>query len=122
MAIEESKIKELIEEYEVYRENCEHSPGLVTRGRAGLYRAVIEDLKRILPRKSIADLDVDDYRELTGTVVEYKGGRGVILSGTTEVAMVFTFADMNTHWIWPESVFPQDGQRVWDINGVINSQ
>ena len=75
MAIEETKIIELIAAYKKYEQKCWESGELINKGRAGLYGAVIEDLESLLPRKTIADLGVSDYGDLTGTIVEYEIGR-----------------------------------------------
>lgn len=61
MAIEESKIKDLIEAYEGYQEDCASTYGPHARGREDLYRTVIRDLKELLPSKTLADLGVSDY-------------------------------------------------------------
>lgn len=119
MAIEESKISDLIEAYEGYQEDYASLHGAVARGREALYKTVIADLKKLLPRKTLADLGVDDYGKLTGTVVEYEGGRGVVLGGDDELTIVFTFSGMYAHWLDPKFVFPEDGERVWDENGVL---
>ena len=75
MAIEESKVIDLITSYKEYEQKCWESNELINKGRAGLYGAVIEDLESLLPRKSLADLGVSDYGDLTGTIVEYAGIR-----------------------------------------------
>ena len=121
MAIEEDKIKDLIEAYEGYQEDCASVYSAVARGREALYKAVIADLKKLLPRKTLADLDIDDYGELTGIVVEYGGERGVILSGNAVMVTVFTFADRWINWVAPSFVYPEGGERVWDENGVLLS-
>lgn len=119
MAIEESKIIDLIDSYEKYEEKCQSSSNAVNTSRAKLYRAVISDLEKLLPRKSIADLDVSDYDELTGTIVEYGGRRGVLLEGEGHTVSVFTFADKCLVYSSPDVVYPLDEGRFWDENGVI---
>ena len=119
MAIEESKIIDLITSYRDYERECRESNELINKGRAGLYGAVIEDLESLLPRKSIADLGVSDYDDLTGTIVEYRGKRGVLLGGSNDLAMSFTFSDRYVNWSDPHLVFPLDEDRVWDEAGIV---
>ena len=121
MAIEESKISDLIASYEKYAKECQRKLNVVDNSRAGLYRTIIKDLEALLPRKTLADLGVADYGELTGTVVEYQGERGVILSGNAVMVTVFTFADRWISWVAPSFVYPEGGERVWDENGVLLS-
>ena len=119
MAIEESKIIDLIASYEKYEDECERSLNMVDRSRAALYRTVISDLEELLPRKSIAGLEVSDYNELTGTIVEYAGMKGVILGSSVDMVMLFTFADTCVVYADPTLVYPLDEERIWDETGVI---
>ena len=119
MAIEESKIIELIAAYKKYEQKCWESNELINKGRAGLYGAVIEDLESLLPRKTIADLDVSDYGDLTGTIVEYAGMKGVILGASVDMVMLFTFADTCVVYADPTLVYPLDEERIWDGTGAI---
>lgn len=119
MAIEESKIIDLITSYRDYERECWESNELINKGRAGLYGAVIEDLESLLPRKSLADLGVSDYEELTGTIVEYAGMKGVILGASVDMVMLFTFADTCVVYADPTLVHPLDEERIWDETGVI---
>ena len=119
MAIEESKIIDLITTYKKYEQKCWKSNDLIDKGRAGLYGAVIEDLEYLLPRKSIADLGVSDYGDLTGTIVEYAGVKGVILGASVDMVMLFTFADTCVVYADPTLVYPLDEERIWDGTGVI---
>ena len=119
MAIEEDKIKDLIEAYEGYQEDCASVHSAVARGREALYKTVIADLKKLLPRKTLADLDIDDYGELTGIVVEYGGRRGVLLGGSAELVTVFTLTDSFINWCEPELVYLLDEDRIWDETGII---
>ena len=119
MAIEESKITDLIATYKKYEQKCWGSGELINKARAGLYGAVIEDLESLLPRKTISDLGVSDYGDLTGTIVEYGGKRGVLLGGSDDLAMFFTFSDRYVNWSDPHLVFPLDEDRIWDEAGII---
>ena len=119
MAIEEDKIKDLIEAYEGYQEDCASVHSAVARGREALYKTVIADLKKLLPRKTLADLGVDDYGKLTGTVVEYAGMKGVILGASVDMVMLFTFADTCVVYTDPSLVYPLDEDRIWDEAGII---
>ena len=119
MAIEEDKIKDLIEAYEGYQEDCASVHGAVARGREALYKTVIADLKKLLPRKTLADLNIDDYGELTGIVVEYGGRRGILLGGSAELVTVFTPTDRFMNWCKPELVYLLDEDRIWDETGII---
>ena len=119
MAIEESKIIDLITSYKEYEQKCWESNELINKGRAGLYGAVIEDLEYLLPRKSIADLGVSDYDDLTGTIVEYAGMKGVILGSSVDMVMLFTFADTCVVYTDPTLVYPLSEDRIWDETGAI---
>ena len=119
MAIEESKIIDLITAYKKYEQKCWKSNDLIDKGRAGLYGAVIEDLESLLPRKTIADLGVSDYGDLTGTIVKYAGMKGVILGASVDMVMLFTFADTCVVYADPTLVYPLDEERIWDETGVI---
>ena len=119
MAIEESKISDLIARYKGYEESCLDTGGSVNFSRAGLYRTIIKDLESLLPRKSLADLGVSDYDELTGTIVEYAGMRGIILGGSVDMVMLFTFADTCVVYADPTRVHPLDEDRLWDETGTI---
>ena len=119
MAIEESKISDLIASYEERENLCRDSGSSLSLARANLYERVIKDLESLLPRKSIADLGVSDYDDLTGTIVEYRGKRGVLLGGSNDLAMSFTFSDRYVNWSDPHLVFPLDEDRVWDEAGIV---
>ena len=119
MAIEESKIIDLIAAYEGYEKECRYSLKTADHSRASLYRTVIKDLEDLLPRKSLADLDVSDYGELTGTIVEYAGMKGVLLGGSGDVVTLFTFADTRVVYADPSVVCLLDEDRVWDETGRI---
>ena len=119
MAIEESKISDLIASYEKYAKECQRKLNVVDTSRAGLYRTIIKDLEALLPRKTIADLGVSDYDDLTGTIVEYAGMKGVILGASVDMVMLFTFADTCVVYADPTLVYPLDEERIWDETGVI---
>ena len=119
MAIEETKIIDLIASYGKYEDECERSLNMVDRSRAALYRTVISDLEELLPRKSIAGLEVSDYNELTGTIVEYAGMKGVILGSSVDMVMLFTFADTCVVYADPSLVYTLDEERIWDVTGAI---
>ena len=114
MAIEESKISDLIAIYKGYEKKYWQD-----LRRASIYRSVIEDLESLLPRKTLADLDVADYGDLTGTIVEYAGMKGVILGASVDMVMLFTFADTCVVYADPTLVYPLDEERIWDETGVI---
>ena len=119
MAIEESKIIDLIAGYEGYEEECRSSWDTSNLQRAALYRTIIKDLESLLPRKSLADLDVPHFSDLTGTIVEYAGMKGVILGASVDMVMLFTFADTCVVYADPTLVYPLDEERIWDETGVI---
>ena len=119
MAIEETKIIDLIARYERYKEECLDTGSAANSALAGLYRVIIKDLKSLIPRKSIADLGVSDYDDLTGTIVEYAGMKGVILGASVDMVMLFTFADTCVVYADPTLVYPLDEERIWDETGVI---
>ena len=119
MAIEESKVIDLITSYKEYEQKCWGSGELINKARAGLYGAVIEDLESLLPRKTLADLGVSDYGDLTGTIVEYTGMKGVLLGGSGDVVTLFTFADTCVVYADPSLVYPLGEDRIWNRSGVL---
>ena len=119
MAIEEDKIKDLIEAYEGYQEDCASVHSAVARGREALYKTVIADLKKLLPRKTLADLDVARFAELTGAIVEHRGMRGVILGGGSSTVTLFTLADKCVTYTDPALVYVLDEDRIWDETGAM---
>ena len=119
MAIEESKIIDLITAYKKYEQKFWKSNDLIDKGRAGLYGAVIEDLEGLLPRKTLADLDVAKFTELTGTIVEYRGMKSVILGGGGNTVTLFTLADKCVTYTDPALVYVLDEDRIWDETGTI---
>ena len=119
MAIEEYKIIDLIASYEKYEEECMDTGGAVNSSRAGLYRTMIKDLESLLPRKSLADLGVSDYDDLTGTIVECEGRRGVLLEGIDDGVTLFIFANKSLTYRSPKVVYPLDEDRIWDEAGIV---
>ena len=119
MAIEESKISDLIASYEKYAKECQRKLNAVDNSRAGLYRTIIKDLEALLPRKTLADLGVTHYSNLSGTIVEYRGMRGVLLGGGDNMVALFTFADKCATYTDPALVYVLDEDRIWDETGRI---
>ena len=119
MAIEESKISDLIASYEKYAKECQRKLNVVDNSRAGLYRTIIKDLEALLPRKTLADLGVTHYSNLSGTIVEYRGMRGVLLGGGDNMVALFTFADKCATYTDPALVYILDEDRIWDETGRI---
>ena len=119
MAIEESKIIDLITAYKKYEQKCWESNGPISKGGAWLYGAVIEDLESLLPRKTLADLDIARFAELTGTIVEYRGMQSVILGGGGNTVTLFTLADKCVTYTDPALVHVLDEDRIWDETGTI---
>ena len=119
MAIEESKIIYLITAYKKYEQKCCGNNDLIDRGRARVYRAVIEDLESLLPRKTLADLDIARFAELTGTIVEYRGMKSVILGGGGNTVTLFTLVDKCVTYTDPSLVHVLDEDRIWDETGTI---
>lgn len=119
MAIEESKISDLIASYEKYAKECQRKLNVVDNSRAGLYRTIIKDLEALLPRKTLADLGVTHYSNLSGTIVEYRGMRGVLLGGGDNMVALFTFADKCATYTDPALVYVLDEDRIWDETGRI---
>ena len=118
MAIEESKIIDLIATYKKYEQKCWGSGELMNKV-AGLYGAVIEDLESLLPRKTLADLDIARFAELTGTIVEYRGMKSVILGGGGNTVTLFTLVDKCVTYTDPSLVHVLDEERIWDETGAI---
>lgn len=119
MAIEESTISDLIARYEKYEYECQRSSNAVDASRAGLYRTVISDLEELLPRKTLADLGVSDYGELTGTIVEYGGMQGAVLDGAGLEVTLFLFSSRTLISSKPDEIYPLDEDRIWDEAGTL---
>ena len=119
MAVEESKIIDLIASYEKYKEGCLSAGGAVNSSRARLYRTIIKDLEALLQRKTLADLDIGRFAELTGTIVEYRGMQSVILGGGGNTVTLFTLADKCVTYTDPALVYVLDEDRIWDETGAI---
>ena len=119
MAIEESKISDLIAIYKGYEEKYRHSVTWPDLYRASIYQSVIEDLESLFPRKTLADLDVAHFSDLTGAIVEHAGMKGVLLGGSGDVVTLFTFADTCAVYADPSLVYPLDEDRIWDETGRI---
>ena len=119
MAIEESKISDLIASYEKYAKECRRKLNVVDNSRAGLYRTIIKDLEALLPRKTLADLNVVDFTDLTGTIVEYRGMQSVVLVGNENIVVLFTFTNPGVVYADPTLVYPLDEDRIWNRSGVI---
>ena len=114
MAIEESKISDLIAIYKGYKKKYWQD-----LRRASIYRSVIEDLESLFPRKTLADLDIGRFAELTGTIVEYRGMQSVILGGGGNTVTLFTLADKCVTYTDPALVHVLDEDRIWDETGTI---
>ena len=119
MAIEESKLRDLIASYEKYAKECQRSLNVVDNSRAALYRTINKDLEALLPRKTLADLGITHYSNLSGTIVEYRGMRGVLLGGGDNMVALFTFADKCATYTDPALVYVLDEDRIWDETGRI---
>lgn len=119
MAIEESKITDLIDSYEKYAKECQRKLNVVDNSRAGLYRTIIKDLEALLPRKTLADLDIVDFTDLTGTIVEYRGMQSVVLLGNENIVVLFTFTNPSVVYADPALVYPLDEDRIWNRSGVL---
>ena len=119
MAIEESKISDLIASYEKYAKECQRKLNVVDTSRAGLYRTIIKDLESLLPRKTLADLNVVDFTDLTGTIVEYRGMRSVVLVGNENIVVLFTLTNPGVVYVDPALVYVLDEDRIWDETGRI---
>ena len=119
MAIEETKIIDLITSYKEYERRCRDSGNPISRTRAEQYRVVIKDLESLLPRKTLADLGVTHYSNLSGTIVEYRGMKSVILGGGGNTVTLFTLADKCVTYTDPALVHVLDEDRIWDETGTI---
>ena|SRR5699024_231594 len=119
MAIEESKVIDLITSYKEYEQGFMTRGNPVGRMRAEHYRMVIKDLEELLPRKTLADLNVLDFTDLTGTIVEYSGMKSVVLVGNENVVVLFTFTNPGVVYADPTLVYPLDEDRIWNRSGAL---
>ena len=121
MTIKVEQIKKLIEDYWGYERECtkgEYDP--VAFGRAALYRTVIMDLERLLPRKSMADILPKEWPDYVGTWVEHDGVNKVIfkLDQMSEFTIgVFDPKSGGAGFVWPENAFPTEYSAAWDSEG-----
>ena len=117
MAIEESKISDLIAAYKKYEQKCCGNNDLIDRGRARVYRAVIEDLEALLPRKTFADVAGDDLDVHVGTWIEVEGLKALIINFKGNSLHVTFPKTRENYWIDSRSAYPLDLRRVWDEDG-----
>ena len=117
MAIEESKIIDLIASYEKYEEECMDTGGAVNSSRAGLYRTMIKDLEALLPRKTFADVAGDDLDVHVGTWIEVEGLKALIINFKGNSLHVAFPKTRENYWIDSRSAYPLDLRRVWDEDG-----
>ena len=117
MAIEESKISDLIAAYKKYEQKCWGNNDLINKGRARVYRAVIEDLEALLPRKTFADVAGDDLDVHVGTWIEVEGLKALIINFKGNSLHVTFPKTRENYWIDSRSAYPLDLRRVWDEDG-----
>lgn len=117
MAIEESKIIDLINSYKKYEGECQRSSDSVNISRAGLYRAVILDLENLLPRKTLADIARGDVKQFIGTWVKIDGKKALIVD-FEQGAIDVVFPESKSYgWFNSSDAYPLYLQRVWDEDG-----
>lgn len=121
MTIEVEQIKKLIEDYWGYERECSNGKyDQVSAGRAALYRTVIMDLEKLLPRKSVADVDPETWPEFVGTWVEHDGVNKVIFGvDLNHQCPIGLFSPKSGGWSLarPEQVFLTEHDAAWDREG-----
>ena len=117
MAINEDQIRKLIEDYEGYQEECLGSRTAKGIARADLYGAVLNDLKALLPRKTLKDVVGDDLQSYEGTWVEFGGRNALVLLRAGSRVMVVIPTLREYHWVETDRVYPLGIRRVWDEDG-----
>ena len=121
MAIKVEQIQKLIEDYWGYEREC--SKGYddpVAFGRAALYRTVIMDLEKLLPRKSLADIPVEEWPDYVGTWVECDGEMKVVYAIERSFDPSIVVFDPKTGrdgMIAPGEAFLTDNPAAWDSEG-----
>lgn len=121
MTISVEQIKKLIEDYRGYERECikgEYNP--VAFGRAALYRTVIMDLERLLPRKSMTDIPPEEWPDHVGTWVEYEGEMKVVYAIERSFWPPIAVFDPKTgecEMIVPGEAFLTDNTAAWDSEG-----
>lgn len=117
MAINEDQIRKLIKDYEGYREECLNAGTSLNNSRAVLYDAVIDDLKELLPRQTLADVAGDNLEPYLGTWVSC-GGQMSLIIGFTSCRVQIAFPRLREcYWVDAVMVYPLDIRRVWDEDG-----
>ena len=120
MTIEVEQIKKLIDDYWGYERECSNGKyDQVSAGRAALYRTVIMDFENLLPRKSVADIPVEEWPNYVGTWVEYQEKPNVLAAGSGASNKVILIDPKRAlcHHAHVEEVFPLDHDRAWDAEG-----
>lgn len=117
MAINEDQIRKLIKDYEGYREECLGVYSNAGTARAGLYGAVLNDLKELLPRETLEDVAGDDLSPYVGTWVGYADRQALVLTVAPRRLFVIIPTACEVFWTSPDMVFPLDIPRVWDEEG-----
>ena len=117
MAIDEDKIRKLIKDYEGYREECLDADSSAGTARAGLYCAVLNDLKELLPRETLEDVAGDDLSSYVGTWVEYWHGKGLVFRAASGHISAIDPVAGEVFSVHSNHVYPIDIPRVWDEDG-----
>ena len=121
MTISVERIKKLIDDYYGYEGKCregEYDP--VAFGRASLYRTVIRDLERLLPRKSMADIPLEEWSGYVGTWIECDGEMKIVYAIERSFSPSIAVFDPKTGrdgMISPGEAFLTDNAAAWDSEG-----
>lgn len=121
MTIEVEQIKKLIDDYWGYERECSNGKyDQVSAGRAALYRTVIMDLEKLLPRKSMADIPPEEWSDYVGTWVECEGEMKVVYAIDRSFRPPIGVFDPKTGgrgMMAPGEAFLTDNPAAWDSEG-----
>lgn len=117
MAINEDQIRKLIKDYEGHREECLDAYASTGTAKAQVYGAVLNDLKALLPRQTLADVAGDNLEPYLGTWVSCGGQMSLIIGFTSCRVQIALPRLRECYWVDAVMVYPLDIRRVWDEDG-----
>lgn len=108
------KIREMIEAYRGHEQECVHDAKVIeseevrtaSRARAVLYRAVISDLKELLPQKTMSDLTATEGMDSRWMQAKTIHGEIAVIIKISNARTNLLFMDGRTEWRPNDTVIP----------------